>query len=152
MTSKSTAEISIAEADAQCASRADVRAIEWNGTQLADRFEQRHAIHSRPRVSDHAAELLRCDQLDRFGAEHCAEHAGPVRGGCRTNMGRVLCTMAGAKAVELIAAKQFGRMVAHTGTTVDSVPLLEAIGQLRTVPLDSAYISTARALGISLGD
>lgn len=74
------------------------------------------------------------------------------RGGSPTNMDRVLCTMFGAKAVELIAAKQFGRMVAHTGTTVDSVPLLEAIGQLRTVPLDSAYISTARALGISLGD
>lgn len=74
------------------------------------------------------------------------------RGGSPTNMDRVLCTMFGAKAVELIAAKQFGRMVAHTGTTVDSVSLLEAIGQLRTVPLDSAYISTARALGISLGD
>ncbi|ODU23928.1 MAG: 6-phosphofructokinase [Verrucomicrobia bacterium SCN 57-15] len=74
------------------------------------------------------------------------------RGGSPTNMDRVLCTMFGAKAVELIAAKQFGRMVAHTGTTVDSVPLLEATGQLRTVPLDSAYISTARALGISLGD
>lgn len=74
------------------------------------------------------------------------------RGGSPTNMDRVLCTMFGAKAVEMIAAKQFGRMVAHTGTTVDSVPLTEAIGQLRSVPLDSAYIITARALGISLGD
>src|ERR1051325_9126772 len=109
MTSKSTAEISIAEADAQCASRADVRAIEWNGTQLADRFEQRHAIHSRPRVSDHAAELLRCDQLDRFGAGHGAEHSSHVRAATAANRARVLCTMFGAKAVELIAAKQFGR-------------------------------------------
>lgn len=74
------------------------------------------------------------------------------RGGSPTNMDRVLCTMFGAKAVELIAGRKFGRMVAHTGTTVDSVPLAEAIGQLRTVPLDSAFVHTARDLGISLGD
>lgn len=74
------------------------------------------------------------------------------RGGSPTNMDRALCTLFGAKAVELIAGRKFGRMVAHTGKTVESVPLAEAIGQLRTVPLDSSYVQTARALGISLGD
>ena len=74
------------------------------------------------------------------------------RGGSPTNMDRALCTLFGAKAVELIADRKFGRMVAHTGKTVESVPLADAIGQLRTVPLDSNYVQTARALGISLGD
>jgi phosphofructokinase-like protein len=74
------------------------------------------------------------------------------RGGSPTNMDRALCTLFGAKAVELIAARQFGRMVTHTGTSVESVSLAEATGRLRTVPLDSAYVRAARALGVSLGD
>ena len=74
------------------------------------------------------------------------------RGGSPTNMDRALCTLFGAKAVELIAQRQFGQMVAHTGKSVESVSLAEAIGQLRTVPLDGGYVQCARALGISLGD
>lgn len=74
------------------------------------------------------------------------------RGGSPTNMDRALCTLFGAKAVELIAQKRFGEMVAHTGKSVESVPLAEAIGQLRTVPLDGGYVHCARALGMSLGD
>jgi 6-phosphofructokinase 1 len=74
------------------------------------------------------------------------------RGGSPTNMDRALCTLFGAKAVELIAEKKFGQMVAHTGISVESVPLSAAIGRLRTVPLDSGYVQTARALGICMGD
>jgi 6-phosphofructokinase 1 len=74
------------------------------------------------------------------------------RGGSPTNLDRTICTLFGAKAVELIAAGKFGRMVAHTGTSVESVPLLEAIGQLRTVPLEGGDIQAARSLGISMGD
>jgi ATP-dependent phosphofructokinase / diphosphate-dependent phosphofructokinase len=74
------------------------------------------------------------------------------RGGSPTNMDRTLCTIFGAKAVEMIAQRKFGQMVCHTGTSVDSVPLSEAIGELRTVPLDGAFVHAARSLGISLGD
>jgi 6-phosphofructokinase 1 len=74
------------------------------------------------------------------------------RGGSPTNMDRVLCTLFGAKAVELIAQGRFGEMVAHTGTSVESVPLSEAVSRLRTVPTDGAFVGAARALGISLGD
>lgn len=74
------------------------------------------------------------------------------RGGSPTYMDRVLCTLFGAKAVELITEGRFGRMVAHNGTFVDSVPLSEAIGHLRTVPTDAGFVRAARALGISLGD
>jgi len=74
------------------------------------------------------------------------------RGGTPTNMDRTICTLFGAKAVDLIAAGNFGRMVAHTGSSVESVPLAEAVGQLRTVPLEGGVVHAARCLGISMGD
>jgi ATP-dependent phosphofructokinase / diphosphate-dependent phosphofructokinase len=74
------------------------------------------------------------------------------RGGRPTNMDRALCTVFGAKAVELVAERQFGQMVAFTGAHVTSVPILEAVGRLKTVPLDGGFVSTARSLGSCLGD
>lgn len=74
------------------------------------------------------------------------------RGGSPTFMDRVLCTLFGAKAVDLITEGRFGRMVAHNGQFVDSVSLAEATGKLRTVPLDSGFVRATRSLGICLGD
>jgi 6-phosphofructokinase 1 len=89
----------------------------------------------------------------RTGKETRAVVLGHLqRGGSPTNMDRALCTVFGAKAVELIAEGRFGHMVTYTGPQVTSVPLTEAIGKLRTVPLDGGFVRTARALGISLGD
>jgi 6-phosphofructokinase 1 len=74
------------------------------------------------------------------------------RGGSPTFMDRVLCTLFGATAVELNAEGRFGRMAAHNGVSVDSVPLTEATGRLRTVPLDGGFVQATRSLGICLGD
>lgn len=74
------------------------------------------------------------------------------RGGSPTFMDRVLCTLFGAKAVELITEGRFGRMVAHNGKFVESVPLAKATGRLRTVPLDEGFVHATRSLGICLGD
>jgi len=74
------------------------------------------------------------------------------RGGSPTTFDRALCSMFGATAVELVAAGDFGKMVAHRGLQVGAVPLSEAVGKLKTVKLDGNLIRTARALGISLGD
>lgn len=74
------------------------------------------------------------------------------RGGGPTNFDRALCTVFGTTAVELIAAGQLGRMVTYTGTGVDSVRIADAVGRLRTVPLDGGFVRAARALGICLGD
>jgi 6-phosphofructokinase 1 len=74
------------------------------------------------------------------------------RGGSPTNMDRALCTIFGAKAVELIAEKKFGQMVSFTGSQVTGVPLAEATGQLRTVPLGGGFVTSARSMGICLGD
>ena len=74
------------------------------------------------------------------------------RGGSPTTFDRVLCSMFGAAAVELIAAGDFGKMVAFTGQQVGSVPIADAVGRLKTVPPQGGMVQTARALGMSLGD
>jgi 6-phosphofructokinase 1 len=74
------------------------------------------------------------------------------RGGAPTTFDRLLCTRFGAGAVRLIAEGKFGRMVAHRPPDTDSVPLTEAIGRLRTVPLDGDIVRTARDLGIGFGE
>jgi 6-phosphofructokinase 1 len=60
--------------------------------------------------------------------------------------------MYGAMAVELIAAGDFGKMVAFTGKGIGAVNIADAVGKLKTVILDGGMARTARALGISLGD
>jgi len=89
----------------------------------------------------------------RTGKETRAMVLGHLqRGGSPTYTDRVLCTLFGAKAVELITEGRFGRMVAHNGRFVESVPLAEATGRLRTVPLDEGFVHATRSLGICLGD
>jgi phosphofructokinase-like protein len=74
------------------------------------------------------------------------------RGGGPTSFDRLLCTRFGARAVQLIAEKKFGRMVALRPPDTVSVPITEAIGRLKRVPVDGELVSTARALGVSFGD
>jgi 6-phosphofructokinase 1 len=74
------------------------------------------------------------------------------RGGTPTTFDRALCSLFGAVAVELVAAGDFGKMVAFTGQQAGSVKLSEAVGRLKTVPPDGGLARTARALGICLGE
>ncbi len=74
------------------------------------------------------------------------------RGGAPTSFDRLLCTRFGAQAVELIAQRKYGYMVASRPPDTIAVKISEAIGQLRTVPPNGEIAQTARALGISFGD
>lgn len=74
------------------------------------------------------------------------------RGGAPTTFDRLLCSRFGAGAVRLIAEEKYGYMVAHRPPDTDAIPLTEAIGRLRTVPLDGDIVRTARDLGIGFGD
>lgn len=74
------------------------------------------------------------------------------RGGAPTTFDRLLCTRFGARAVQLIAEEKYGYMVALRPPDTVAVKLTEAIGRLRTVPLEGDIVQTARALGISFGD
>jgi 6-phosphofructokinase 1 len=74
------------------------------------------------------------------------------RGGSPTSFDRALCTVFGAHAVELIASEDYGKMVAFLGSHVGAIPISEAVGKLKTIQPDGSLASTARALGICLGD
>lgn len=58
------------------------------------------------------------------------------RGGSPTAFDRVLGTRFGVKAVELIMAKKYGRMVSLTGNKIVDVPLEEALKGLKTIDMD----------------
>jgi len=56
------------------------------------------------------------------------------RGGDPTAFDRVLGTRLGVKVVEMIECQQFGNMAALQGGEIVSVPLADAVGELKTVP------------------
>lgn len=58
------------------------------------------------------------------------------RGGTPTAFDRVLATRFGVKAVELVKAKRFGRMVALSGIKIIDVPIEEAVAALKTVDME----------------
>jgi ATP-dependent phosphofructokinase / diphosphate-dependent phosphofructokinase len=73
------------------------------------------------------------------------------RGGSPTCIDRMLGTRFGVHAAELVADKQFGRMVALNGTQVVNVPIEDAIGRQKFVDPDGQLIRTAESLGIYCG-
>jgi 6-phosphofructokinase 1 len=74
------------------------------------------------------------------------------RGGAPTTFDRLLCLRFGTAAIRFAEAGKFGTMVALRSAEICGVPIKEAIGKMKTVPLDSDIIQTARSLGISFGD
>jgi len=74
------------------------------------------------------------------------------RGGSPTAFDRELALRFGAAAIRFVEAGHFGSMVALDPPRIVPVPLAEATATLKTVPLDSDKIETARDLGVCLGD
>ena len=74
------------------------------------------------------------------------------RGGAPTSFDKTLATRFGGKAVELLMDGQYGNMVANRPPDLVPVPLGDVVGRIKTVPLDSDLVKTARALGVSFGD
>jgi len=56
------------------------------------------------------------------------------RGGSPTLFDRILGSRVGVKSVEMIHNREFGRMAALRGTEIVSIPLAEAVNNLKTVP------------------
>ena len=74
------------------------------------------------------------------------------RGGSPTTFDRLLGLRFGAAAVRAVADGAFGTMVGLAGDQIVRIPLADAVGRQKLVPLDSDVVVTARELGISLGD
>jgi 6-phosphofructokinase 1 len=75
-----------------------------------------------------------------------------LRGGSPSSFDRLLALRCGAAAVRALESGQSGVMVALAPPTVNYVPLDDATNRMKTVPLDSDTMLTARDLAISFGD
>ena len=73
------------------------------------------------------------------------------RGGEPCAYDRVLSTRLGSKAAELIIRKEYGRMVCLKGELIESIPLSETAGKLKTVDPKNPMIAEAQRIGISFG-
>ena len=74
------------------------------------------------------------------------------RGGSPSPFDRILATRFGVEAVELVARGEFGRMVCLHANEIESVPIDEAVGEVRLVDPKGSIVRTARAVGITFGD
>ncbi len=74
------------------------------------------------------------------------------RGGTPSPMDRVLATRYGSAAAELIARKDFGKMVALRNNDIVSVPLEEVSGKLKLVNPDHPLVTKAKSMGTRFGD
>jgi 6-phosphofructokinase 1 len=74
------------------------------------------------------------------------------RGGSPIAFDRVLASLFGVKAFELVLEKKFGQMVAFRNNAYTSVTLEEATRDYHVVNKDSYMVRAAKGLGISFGD
>jgi len=75
-----------------------------------------------------------------------------LRGGTPTAFDRLIALRFGAAAVRALEDGQAGVMIALEPPNVKYVPIYEALGKMKTVPLDSDIVYTARDLGVIFGD
>lgn len=74
------------------------------------------------------------------------------RGGTPSPMDRVLATRFGSAAAELIAKRDFGKMVALRNNEIISVPLGDVSGKLKLVDPADTMVIRAKNMGTSFGD
>lgn len=90
---------------------------------------------------------------DLTGFETRVTVLGHVQRGCSpTYNDRLLAQALGVKAVDLVDANKFGRMVAWQNRIAVDVPIKDAIKICRTVDAGGTLVHTARSLGVSFGD
>ena len=74
------------------------------------------------------------------------------RGGTPSAADRLLATRLGSACGDLIHEGVFGVMVAARGDGTEPIPLEKVAGKRKAVPVDHAWVETARRVGTSLGD
>ncbi|HKG93605.1 MAG TPA: 6-phosphofructokinase, partial [Gemmatimonadaceae bacterium] len=74
------------------------------------------------------------------------------RGGMPTGYDRLLATRFGGAAVRAVADKKWGHMVALQSPHIVTIPLEEALAEVKRVDPSHDVVLTARATGISFGD
>ena len=100
-------------------------------------------------IAAHVAEEITA----RIGKETRSLVLGHLqRGGSPVTSDRLLGLRLGSAAIRFLAETRESGMVALRNNEIVLVPLEEAVGRIRNVPLDSAVLRTGRELGICFGD
>jgi len=95
------------------------------------------------------------DELKRTGCEADIRVTvlGHIqRGGTPIAFDRILATLFGVKAFEMVLDEEFGKMVAYKGNDIVTVTLEEATRDYNFVKKDSYMIKSAKNIGICFGD
>ncbi len=74
------------------------------------------------------------------------------RGGVPSPFDRLLCSMLGTKAAELLSQGRYNCMISYRGERCVPVPLSRVVGKRKIVTPDHPLVRTARLLGTCLGD
>jgi phosphofructokinase-like protein len=74
------------------------------------------------------------------------------RGGTPSPMDRVLATRFGSAAADLIAKRDFGKMVTLHNNEISSIALADVAGKLKLVDPDNTMVIKAKNMGTSFGD
>ena len=89
----------------------------------------------------------------RTGKESRALVLGHLqRGGMPTGYDRLLATRFGGAAVRAVADQKWGQMVALQSPHIVTIPIAEALAEVKRVDVLADVMQTARAVGISFGD
>jgi phosphofructokinase-like protein len=114
------------------------------------------------RIQEDSAETIRLGGIGEMLANRISSELGIEsretvlghiqRGGSPSAFDRILATRLGYGAVSLIAEGDFGKMVCLKTPRIESVPLEEAVKQLKKVNVDIDTVQAAKAIGVSFGD
>lgn len=74
------------------------------------------------------------------------------RGGTPNSEDRILAKQYGVAAVDAVEKGEFGKMVSLRGDQIITVPISEAVDQLKLVTVDSMAVQTAKKIGVFFGD
>lgn len=99
------------------------------------------------------AERVANELSERTGKESRSVVLGHLqRGGSPTTYDRLISLRFGAAAIRSIADQDFNKLVALRDNNMARVPINEIAGKMKSVPLDSDTLQTARDIGICMGD
>jgi ATP-dependent phosphofructokinase / diphosphate-dependent phosphofructokinase len=139
--------------------------LDYNEEKVAAYLEHR-ASENKPYSIVVVAEGIRNPQKDRSAAQYIGKKITELtgletretvlgyiqRGGTPSPMDRVLATRYGTAAADMIAARDYGKMVALKNTEIISVPLAEVAGKLKLVQADDTLVKQAKNMGTNFGD
>lgn len=117
------------------------------------KVERAKLLHEGPHLVQESLDSRIARQLQALtGLEARTTSLGHVqRGGTPTGRDRLICTLLGTKAVEMLAAGKFNQMMAIRGNDIIAVPLADVAGKTKIVSKDHSWIQAARDVDTCLG-